>query len=61
MEYMEGTYQYYDGSQIKCKFLKNIPQADDLLFTDPDGVQWDNVIDKNMLIIRHVNTFKINE
>lgn len=69
MEYADdaATYQFYDGSKMKCKFVRNIPtemSAEDgkIVFTDPNGIQWDNKLaelesDENELILCLPNTF----
>lgn len=69
MEYADdaATYRFYDGSKIKCKFVRNIPtemstEDGKIIFTDPNGIQWDNELielesDENALILCLPNTF----
>lgn len=54
MEYLEGTYQFRDATQIKCSFGKsNVPtQSSDLAFTDARGARWDCAMDNQWLIVR---------
>lgn len=70
MEYADDAaiYQFYDGSKIKCKFVKNIPtetqqsSVDNMIFTDPNGIEWNSKIiefdlHNNALILCMPNTF----
>lgn len=53
MEYLEGTYRFSDGTQIKCSFGKsNVPTPTDLEFSDARDGRWDCYMDNQWLIVR---------
>lgn len=54
MEYLEGTYQFGDASQIRCSFGKdNVPTpTPELVFCDARGARWDCAMDNQWLIVR---------
>lgn len=67
MDFVSGTYQFHDGSSIRCDLFgkANVPTyagtgvGDGLVFVDPSGVIWDRIMDDQWLIVRHARQFNL--